>query len=136
VLDRSPIYASIPAHDIGRAREWYSDKLGLDPMMEMDGTLLYATGTTMFSIYETPSAGTGKHTIATWVVDDIDAVMAHLRSRGVVFEDYGLGDAGPNTENGIQRNPAGGGAAWFTDSEGNVIGLAELPPDLLTSGAG
>jgi hypothetical protein len=69
------------------------------------------------------------------VVDDIDAVMANLRSRGVVFEDYALGDAGPNTENGIQRNPAGGGAAWFADSEGNVISVAELPPDLLSTGA-
>jgi hypothetical protein len=56
--------------------------------------------------------------------------MAELRSKGVKFEDYDMGDEGPKTENGVARDPKGGAAAWFTDSEGNILNLIELPPGM------
>ena len=48
----------------------------------------------------------------------------------MTFEDYAMGDAGPTTENGIARDPTGGAAASFTDSEGNVLALTQLPPGM------
>lgn len=41
-----------------------------------------------------------------------------------------MGDQGPTTENGVSRDPNGGAAAWFTDSEGNILSIAQLPPGM------
>jgi catechol 2,3-dioxygenase-like lactoylglutathione lyase family enzyme len=131
MLGDFPVYASVPAHDLERARRWYNERLGLNPIVELGSTLVYNSGSALFQIYETPSAGTGKHTIAIWVVEDLDATMQELRSRGVEFEDYALGDAGPNTIEGVQRDAGGGAAAWFSDSEGNVLSIVRMPPGLL-----
>ena len=71
---------------------------------------------------------------AGWVVPDIDAAMRDLRAKGVIFEDYAMGDEGPTTENGVPPHPTGGAAAWFIDSEGNVLALTQLPPGMALSG--
>ena len=60
--------------------------------------------------------------------------MAQLRSRGVTFEDYAMGDKGPTTENGMASDPSGGRAAWFKDSEGNVLSLMQPPPGMTIPG--
>jgi hypothetical protein len=83
---------------------------------------------TRFVVYQTPYAGTGKHTLAGWVVDDIDATMAELRARGVVFEEYD-GTNGPKTDNGVSRDE-GGAAAWFKDCEDNILNVNMLPPGM------
>jgi catechol 2,3-dioxygenase-like lactoylglutathione lyase family enzyme len=134
-LADAPISASIPAHDIDRAKRWYEEKLGLTPTMDLGaGGLLYTTGNTNFVMYQTPSAGTGKHTLAAWVVPDIDKEMADLRARGVEFEDYAMGDQGPTTEKGVARDASGGAAAWFTDSEGNILAVTQVPPGMDVAG--
>ena len=61
--------------------------------------------------------------------------MRELRAKGVTFEDYAIGDQGPTTENGVARVPNGGAAAWFKDSEGNILALTELPPGMELPGA-
>ena len=86
-------------------------------------------------IYQTPSAGTGKHTLGGWTVANIDDAMRELRAKGVTFEDYALGDQGPNTENGVARDPSGGAVAWFKDSEDNVVSINQLPPGMALSGS-
>jgi catechol 2,3-dioxygenase-like lactoylglutathione lyase family enzyme len=130
-LADAPIYASIPAKDIDRAKAWYEEKLGLTPIRDLGpGGLLYSSGPSLFVVYQTPFAGTGKHTLAGWPVADIDKEMTELRARGVKFEEYSMGDAGPNTENGVARDPNGGAAAWFKDSEDNILNLNELPPGM------
>jgi catechol 2,3-dioxygenase-like lactoylglutathione lyase family enzyme len=127
----SPFVATLPAHDINRAVRWYEEKLGLKPIMDLGNAgQMYRTGGTLWMIYQTPSAGTGEHTLGGWPVDNIDETMAELRAKGVVFEDYDMGDAGPTTENGVARDPDGGAAAWFKDSEGNVIALNQMPPGM------
>jgi catechol 2,3-dioxygenase-like lactoylglutathione lyase family enzyme len=136
-LATAPLFATLPAHDAARAQRWYEEKLGLTPEMDMGPAgLLYSTGGVRWLIYQTPSAGTGKHTLAGWAVDDIDQTMAELRSKGVKFEDYDMGDQGPTTENGVARDPDGGASAWFTDSEGNILSVTQLPPGMALPGAG
>jgi catechol 2,3-dioxygenase-like lactoylglutathione lyase family enzyme len=136
-LANAPFSATLPAHDAPRAQRWYEEKLGLTPVMDMrEAGLLYSTGGSQWVIYQTPSAGTGKHTLGGWLVDDIDATMKELRANGVKFEDYDMGDQGPTTENGIARDPNGGAAAWFTDSEGNVLALTQLAPGMTIPGQG
>lgn len=125
MLSNFPISARLPAADIERARRWYSQKLGLEPSKEeMDGqSLWYRTADTWFLVYATQAAGTAQNTAAGWQVEDLEQVMADLRAHGVEFEDY---DFGPEfrTVNGLLVLPAGK-AAWFKDSEGNIIELSE-----------
>jgi predicted enzyme related to lactoylglutathione lyase len=134
-LTDAPLTASVPAHDIERAKRWYEEKLGVTPSQDLGPAgQLYSTGGTNWVIYQTPSAGTGKHTIAAWVVPDLEATVNELRANGVKFEDYALGDQGPTTENGIARDPSGGAAAWFTDSEGNILAITQLAPGMTMPG--
>ena len=128
-LKDAPFFASLPAKDVERARRWYEEKLGLTPVMDLGwGGLVYQSGGSNWLIYQTPSAGTGKHTLGGFTVPNIDDAMRDLRARGVTFEDYAFGDLGPNTVDGVSRDPDGGAVAWFKDSEDNVVSINELPP--------
>lgn len=98
------------------------------------GGLAYQSGGSNWIIYQTPSAGTGKHTLGGWIVPNIDDAMRELRANGVTFEEYALGDQGPTTENGVSRDPNGGAVAWFKDSEDNVVSITVLPPGFTLPG--
>ena len=112
----------IPASDLGRAQKFYADKLGFQPVEANEGLLLYQSGSTQFAVYATQFAGLAQHTLMSWEVDDLDAVMADLRGRGVVFEEYDM--PGLTTVNGIaELGPAR--AAWFKDSEGNILNVTQ-----------
>ena len=133
MLKDAPVYATLAAADIRRAHRWYEEKLGMTPVVDMgDEGLIYRSGGAMFSIYKSAGAGTARNTVATIVVGDLDAVVADLRGRGVVFEDYAMGDDGPTTTDGVSSDPEGGEAAWFKDSEDNILALAQLPPGMMS----
>ena len=123
MLSDLEIYAVLPASDLGRAREFYKDKLGLEPVEERREGLIYQTSSgPKFLLYETQFAGTAQNTAMNWAARDLDAEMAELRSRGVVFEEYDF--PGLKTENGVATDDDGRGA-WFKDSEGNILALSE-----------
>ena len=89
MLQKFPLYAYFPARDLARARRFYEDKVGLSPQQEIAGGVVYAfaNGTEAF-LYPTPNAGTSQASQAFWQVEDVDAEIAELKSRGVVFETY------------------------------------------------
>jgi catechol 2,3-dioxygenase-like lactoylglutathione lyase family enzyme len=121
----------LAASNLERARAWYAEKLGLEPYRAYEGELLvYRSGQTHLSVYRTPSAGTAKNTVAEWHVDDLRAEVAALRARGVVFEEYDFGSS--RTVDGILADSDGSLNAWFTDSEGNILGLVEGQGDHMT----
>jgi catechol 2,3-dioxygenase-like lactoylglutathione lyase family enzyme len=135
-LADAPLTASLPAHDIDRAKRWYDEKLGLTPIMDLGPAgQLYRSGGSLWIIYQTPSAGTGKHTLAAFIVPDLDAAMRELRAKGVTFQEYAMGDEGPTTENGVARDDNGGAVAWFIDSEDNILALTQMPPGMTLPGA-
>jgi catechol 2,3-dioxygenase-like lactoylglutathione lyase family enzyme len=131
ILARSDAAARLPAQDLERAKKWYADKLGLLPEEERPGGLRYRCGTTRFSLFASRGKPSGSHTQLGWAVDDIEAAVAELRGRGVVFEEYDL--PGLITVGGIAEvrgnYPSDGGigerAAWFRDCEGNLFGLGQ-----------
>lgn len=136
-LTNAPLFTNLPARDMDRAMRWYDEKLGLRPTMDLGfAGQLYQSGGVFWLIYQTEAAGTGKQTVAGWVVPSIEEAVRGLRARGVVFEEYAMGDQGPTTENGIARGPDGGGAAWFKDSEDNILSISELPPGMEMPRAG
>jgi predicted enzyme related to lactoylglutathione lyase len=123
MLQRSPMYAYIPARDINRARKFYEEKVGLKPKEEIEGGVVYEfAGHTAAFLYPTPNAGTSRASQAFWQVDDLEREMAELKKRGVSFEEYDM--PGVKTKNGIAL---GGGAksAWFKDPDGNTLALVQ-----------
>jgi len=123
MLQRSPMYAYIPATDVARARQFYEQKLGFKASREVAGGVTYefANGTACF-LYPTPNAGTSKASQAFWQVDDVEREVRELKSRGVTFEEYDM--PGMKTKDGI-ANAGGAKAAWFKDTEGNILAIIE-----------
>ena len=121
MLNTSRVEANIPAADLGRARAFYADTLGLKPTRELGGvSLTYETDRgTAFSIYETAYAGQAGHTIAQWHVTDIESEVRELKARGVTFEVYDM--PGVRWDGEIAALEGLGRAAWFKDSEGNIM---------------
>jgi predicted enzyme related to lactoylglutathione lyase len=116
------VAATLPAADMARAKEFYRERLSLEPFQEEpDGSARYRLGESMFLIYPSEFAGTNRATAAGFAVSNIEAVVGDLRGRGVVFEELDYGEA--KTVNGILSMPSGTRGAWFKDSEGNTIGL-------------
>jgi len=123
MLQKSPMYAYIPAKDVKRARKFYEEKLGFKPGDEIEGGVAYPCGDrTGCFLYPTPNAGTSKASQAYWQVDDIEREVAELEKRGVVFEDYD--QPGLKTVNHI-LSAGGAKAAWFKDSEGNIMAVVQ-----------
>jgi catechol 2,3-dioxygenase-like lactoylglutathione lyase family enzyme len=124
MLTDANILAVLPAKDINRAKDFYRDKLGMEPSDSMEeGSAIYRCGNgTGFLIYQTENAGTAKNTQMGWETDNLEREMEDLRGRGVVFEDYDF--PGLKTENGIASNDWGQ-SAWFLDSEGNILNLSQ-----------
>jgi catechol 2,3-dioxygenase-like lactoylglutathione lyase family enzyme len=118
------VLPTIPASDLARARAWYADKLGFAAGQEEAAALLYRRGEErLFLLFSSPGAGTAHHQLAAWVVEDLAAEVAELRARGVEFEEYD--EPGLRTVDGIAVTPVGT-AAWFKDSEGNVLTITQL----------
>jgi catechol 2,3-dioxygenase-like lactoylglutathione lyase family enzyme len=131
MLDNCAVATRLPAQDLQRARAFYADKLGLEPSEERPGGLLYHCARGEFALFESDGASPGSHTQMAWQVGDIEAAVAQLRARGVVFEEYDL--PGLTTVDGIAQvagnYPSKGGvgerAAWFQDSEGNLLAIGQ-----------
>lgn len=123
MLQDSPLYAYLPATDVGRARQFYEKTLGFRPSEEIAGGVVYkfANGTGCF-LYPTTNAGTNRASQAFWQVADVAREVADLKARGVRFEEY---DApGMKTVNSI-ATAGGAKTAWFKDTEGNILAIVQ-----------
>ena len=129
MLDQGTVTANIPAADLARARAFYAEKLGLIPSHEMEGImLLYRTAAgSAFSVYQTEYAGQAGHTIAQWHVDDVDAEVRDLKGKGVTFEHYDM--PGVDWNDDVASMGEVGKAAWFKDSENNVLCIDDGFPE-------
>lgn len=131
ILARGRVATRLPAQDLDRARRFYSEQLGLEPVDERPGGLLYRCGGVEFALFESTGASPGTFTQMGWVVDDIEGLVSELRRRGVVIEDVDV--PGLRTKDGIaevegnypSKGARGERAAWFRDSEGNLLGVGE-----------
>ena len=122
MFENSIAMATLPASDIERARRFWHDVFGLDPVRSDPGGDNYVIGGVGVLVYESQFAGTNKATAFSILTDDLDRDMTALRVKGVTFHDYDLPDI--KTENGVV-DMDGERGAWFDDSEGNIIALAQ-----------
>ncbi|PXX57417.1 putative enzyme related to lactoylglutathione lyase [Nocardia tenerifensis] len=129
MLTNARFEARIPTTDLARARRWYAEKLGLEPVEERAGGLRYEGASGVFCLFASAGASDGSFTQMGFYVDDIEATVAELRARGVVFEEYeGTVDGIMEIEGNYPSKGRGERGAWFRDSEGNMLGLAQVIP--------
>jgi catechol 2,3-dioxygenase-like lactoylglutathione lyase family enzyme len=118
-------YAKLPARDVERARAFYADKFGLRPFGEHDGHLFYELGGgSHFMVYPSSGAASGTHDQIGFAVDDVESMVATLRSNGVIFEEYEP-PQGASATDGVM-DFGGVKAAWFKDSEGNLLSIVQF----------
>ncbi|MBE8524789.1 VOC family protein [Amycolatopsis sp. H6(2020)] len=129
MLSNVRIEARIPTQDLARARRWYAEKLGLEAVEEREGGLRYEGASGVFCLYASAGASDGSFTQVAFYVDDLESTVATLRERGVVFEEYeGMRGGIMEIRGNYPSKGSGERAAWFRDSEGNLIGLGEVVP--------
>lgn len=116
--------AVLPAADLDRAKKWWHDVLGREPVADdAEGeAVFYEIGGCVVMVYRTQFAGTAQNTAFNLFTDDLDRDMTAMRTHGVVFHDYdfpGLQTVDGVAQLGDER------AAWFSDSEGNIFALSQ-----------
>jgi catechol 2,3-dioxygenase-like lactoylglutathione lyase family enzyme len=125
MLKGCKVTANVPVSDLDRARRFYADVLGLAPADENPGGLVYTTdGGTTFYLYQTEYAGQAGHTIAQWHVSSVEDEVQGLKARGLEFEHYDM--PGVTWDCDVATLEEMGRAAWFKDSEGNIMCLDDV----------
>jgi predicted enzyme related to lactoylglutathione lyase len=122
MFGKTKAFSGFSVDDVQKAKQFYGETLGLE-VTEAHGLLrLHLAGGAEVIAYPKGDQHTpATFTILNFQVEDIDAAVDELTSRGVTFETYpGL----KTDEKGIFR---GGGPfiAWFTDPAGNILSVLQ-----------
>ena len=130
LLANSRTITKLPAQDLERARAFYRDRLGLTPVEERDGGLRYVVTSGEFHLFLSTGKASGESTQVGFEVEDIDAVVAELRSRGVVFGEidapgFKVVDGIIEVEGNYPSKGEGERGIFFHDSEGNLLALGQ-----------
>jgi len=123
MLAKADAAANLAVKDLGKARQFYEDVLGLEPVAEEGGELVaYRSGNSTINVYRSDYAGTNKATAVTWEVDDVNEVVRDLKAKGVAFEHYDM--SGMRQEGDVHVAEDGHmRIAWFKDPDGNILNL-------------
>ena len=125
MLSSARFDASLPCGDFERAKRFYEEKLGLRPVDDQPmGATYKGRDGTRFLLYPSGGEASGTHTQMGFVVADVEAEVRDLEERGVRFEEYDL--PGFDKATGIAKMGDTAGA-WFKDSEGNLLGIIQMP---------
>ena len=122
MLESSDLVAFVAATDLGRARAFYEQTLGLTVVEHHDFACVLDANGTMLRVTAVPKVAQPGYTVLGWRVGDITAAVRELTARGVTFLRY---DGMNQDADGIWTTPAGARVAWFTDPDGNTLSLTQ-----------
>ena len=123
MLGSTDVIAFVGATDLGRARVFYEQVLGLPLAGQNDFACVFSAKGTMLRVTAVPEVALGGYTVLGWRVDDIAAAVRDLSARGVVFLRY---DGMDQNDGGVWTTPGGDRVAWFADPEGNILSLTQF----------
>ena len=122
-LPTARLTAFIATVDAARAKAFYRDTLGLTLLSEDDFAVVFDANGTKIRVTPVRDIAIAGYTVLGWEVGDIDAAVAVLTGKGVVFERFpGL----RQSDNGVWDAPGGARVAWFKDPDGNLLSLAQM----------
>ncbi len=122
MLSNSKAFSSFSVDNIKKARQFYSDILGLEIDDPMDMLSLKTNGNNDIFIYQKPDHEPATFTVLNFPVDDIDKAVDELTAKGVKFEQY-HNEYLDTDEKGIHRG--GPYLAWFKDPAGNILSVVQ-----------
>lgn len=128
MLKNSQAFSSFSVDDVPKAKEFYSNVLGLEVNEEggMGLSIHLGSGDYVFAYPKGDAHQPASFTILNFPVDDIDAAVDELTARGVEFLQY-EGEL-QTDEKGIMRSDSpdkGPNIAWFKDPAGNVLAVMQ-----------
>src|SRR5918995_1492196 len=131
MLAKHPIDVMLTATDLGVAKRFYGDKVGLDVLIESEDFVTFGCGgDSRLVVTRTSSPSGEQQTKASWRVADVAAEVAELRARGVEVVEYdepylrtidGVADVGFAL------------SAWFVDPGGNTVGLLQFKEGIIAA---
>lgn len=112
--------AIVAVSDLERARDFYTNTLGLAPGDDdMDGVQGYRTGDTLLVVYQSRDVRPGTGNAVAWSGgNDVEAIAETLRTKGVALEEYP--DMGMDIDRGVHKSKGFAGI-WFKDPDGNIL---------------
>jgi catechol 2,3-dioxygenase-like lactoylglutathione lyase family enzyme len=126
VIGSADLVAFVPTADLGRARPFYEDVLGLTLVTADDLACMFDSNGTLLRVNDVGAFTPARFTIVGWAVADIAAEVSDLVARGVTFERY---PGFEQNELGIWTAPDGTQVAWFRDPDGNTLSVAQTTGD-------
>lgn len=128
MLRDAPLLTILPTTNVDRAKTFYGDTLNLEPADKTipgDALMYRCGGGTLLYIYAREAGTQAQHTVAGWMVEDVEEAVATLNDRGVEFEVYDMPGLKTN-EQGVGEIE-GAKVAWFKDPDGNILSITETP---------
>lgn len=122
IFKEAECFSSFSVNDLKKAKDFYSQTLGLDVTETAEGLELHSSNNTVF-LYPKPNHTPASFTVLNFSVNDIEEAIEELTSMGVTLEHYNLPDM-KTDERGIFRGP-GHQIAWFKDPAGNILSVIE-----------
>ncbi|MBV9963104.1 MAG: VOC family protein [Parafilimonas sp.] len=124
MLQQSKAFSSFSVNDLQKAKEFYSNILGLKVSDSPMGVLeLHIEGSNNIMIYPKSNHEAATFTVLNFPVDDIEKTVDELITKGIVFEQY-EGEI-KTDEKGICRDSHGPKIAWFKDPAGNILSVLQ-----------
>ena len=123
MLETSAVIAFAASADLGQARVFYEQALGLRVIDQNDFACVFDANGTMLRVTAVAEVARPGYTVLGWRVSDIAATVRALTARGVAFLRY---DGMDQDEDGVRVTPAGDQVAWFADPDGNVLSLTQF----------
>jgi predicted enzyme related to lactoylglutathione lyase len=118
------VFSSFSVDDIGKAKEFYGQILGVRVSEFMGGINLHTVGNNDIFVYPKDNHVPATFTILNFLVDDIEKAVDELTKRGIKFEIYDEEFVKTN-EKGISQGGPGPTMAWFKDPAGNFLSVIE-----------
>lgn len=128
MLKDAHAFSGFSVKDQTKAKEFYSQTLGLNVEENKMGLTLKLAGGNDVFIYAKPDHQPATFTLLNFVVDSIDATVEELKSNGVTFEEYDFGNGAKTDDKSIMRGIAaqqGPDIAWFKDPDGNILSVLQ-----------
>jgi catechol 2,3-dioxygenase-like lactoylglutathione lyase family enzyme len=123
MLTHSKLQSIIWTSRIAEAEIFYRDVLGLTLRTRSDGALVFDVGGSDLRVSPIPETTPSDHTVMGFAVADVDATVASLQSRGVIFERFA---SFPHSDNGTVITPDGNRVAWFRDPDGTILSVVQF----------
>lgn len=121
----TPAFSGFSVSDLAAAKQFYADTLGVQVEDGPMGLTIKVAGGNGIFVYQKDDHVPATYTILNFPVSDIDATVAALKDKGVVFEQY----PGMTDDSGIARGlerDQGPNIAWFKDPAGNILSVLQV----------